>query len=192
MVKALRDAWSSTRCRTGLTSERHGYCPACTPSAKAEEMRGYNGLRRQRHPVHCTHPWRKISTADRAAHPIFEACGQAFTEITDHRVPLEDGGAPFGSSNLQALCRSCHQTKTSAETSARGGGGSRSLGDRLARAARAPNAQKGRMGQIAPPGAACVVSAVSEATASQTARSLSAERGVKPPTGRESWKEAGR
>lgn len=33
----------------------------------------------------------------------------------DHVVPLEQGGAPFAVSNIQALCRKCHQAKTAKE-----------------------------------------------------------------------------
>ncbi len=39
----------------------------------------------------------------------------------DHVVPLRDGGAQYELSNLQPLCRRCHQQKTNRETRERHG-----------------------------------------------------------------------
>ena len=37
----------------------------------------------------------------------------------DHRIPLDDGGAPYDLGNLQVLCRGCHIRKTAGENRAR-------------------------------------------------------------------------
>lgn len=43
-------------------------------------------------------------------------CGRSGTRLfADHIVELKDGGAPFDESNGQALCGSCHSTKSAAE-----------------------------------------------------------------------------
>ena len=42
-------------------------------------------------------------------------CGKAGVLEVDHIVRLEDGGVEFDLANLQALCRSCHVSKTNAE-----------------------------------------------------------------------------
>ncbi|ONG53269.1 HNH endonuclease [Pseudoroseomonas deserti] len=43
-------------------------------------------------------------------------CDRADTRLyADHIVELRDGGAPFALSNGQALCGSCHSTKTAQE-----------------------------------------------------------------------------
>lgn len=46
-------------------------------------------------------------------------CGKYGRLEVDHILPLEDGGAPYDESNLQALCRRCHFAKTRAENLAR-------------------------------------------------------------------------
>ena len=42
-------------------------------------------------------------------------CGKAGVLEVDHVVRLEDGGPEYDLDNLQALCRGCHVSKTSAE-----------------------------------------------------------------------------
>ncbi len=48
-------------------------------------------------------------------------CGAASRLECDHVRPLEDGGAAFAATNLQALCRECHIAKTRAENERRNG-----------------------------------------------------------------------
>ena len=48
------------------------------------------------------------------------ACGKAGRLEVDHIKPLENGGAVYGLGNLQALCRSCHISKTRGERTGRG------------------------------------------------------------------------
>jgi 5-methylcytosine-specific restriction enzyme A len=57
--------------------------------------------------------WRKAIIA--RACSICEQCGRNDVRLfADHIVELEDGGDPLSLSNGQALCGSCHTTKTSA------------------------------------------------------------------------------
>jgi 5-methylcytosine-specific restriction protein A len=55
-----------------------------------------------------------------ARDPICRACGEEPSEVSDHIIALRRGGAPFDLSNLQGLCRKCHNRKTARE---RGRGG---------------------------------------------------------------------
>ena len=41
-------------------------------------------------------------------------CGQYGNEV-DHILPLDRGGDPWASDNLQVLCRGCHTQKTASE-----------------------------------------------------------------------------
>ena len=42
-------------------------------------------------------------------------CGRAGRLECDHVIPLDRGGDPWDSNNLQTLCRSCHIAKTADE-----------------------------------------------------------------------------
>lgn len=45
-------------------------------------------------------------------------CGELATDA-DHILAIEDGGDPWALTNLQALCASCHATKTNREVRSR-------------------------------------------------------------------------
>jgi 5-methylcytosine-specific restriction endonuclease McrA len=52
-----------------------------------------------------------------------QGCGRAwlsYRDQIDHRIPREQGGSN-DESNLQPLCKDCHDTKTAAEAKARSG-----------------------------------------------------------------------
>lgn len=55
--------------------------------------------------------------------PLCEVCLEKdkFTEAVevDHKIPLEQGGAPYDPSNLQSICKRCHGAKTGKENSER-------------------------------------------------------------------------
>jgi 5-methylcytosine-specific restriction endonuclease McrA len=57
--------------------------------------------------------WRRFRASILRLRPICEmvGCGIAATHV-DHIVPRRRGGADFDPANVQALCASCHSTKT--------------------------------------------------------------------------------
>jgi 5-methylcytosine-specific restriction protein A len=58
--------------------------------------------------------WRKLSAQYKAANPLcvnFDECG-GVAEITDHIVPIRDGGDKLNWDNLQSLCKKCNFKKT--------------------------------------------------------------------------------
>jgi 5-methylcytosine-specific restriction endonuclease McrA len=77
--------------------------------------------------VYHTTRWRKLAAWHKAHNPVcinFDVCGGP-TEVSDHRIPLSQGGAPYALSNLDPMCHACHRVKTQAEAQqARGRGGS--------------------------------------------------------------------
>jgi 5-methylcytosine-specific restriction protein A len=101
------------RCRTGLTSERHGYCPACLPVVHRERdaRRGSSSERGY------TRRWAKASRHYLAQHPLCVSC-QARSEteaatVVDHIVPHRgDQGLFWDRGNWQPLCKRCHDKKT--------------------------------------------------------------------------------
>ena len=66
--------------------------------------------------------WAKMSRSYRRANPLCECClvRGIMTDITpgdykgcvDHMIPITRGGSMYNLSNLLALCKSCHDTKS--------------------------------------------------------------------------------
>lgn len=71
------------------------------------------------HPKYSDHPgasydrWRRAQTELRDRYDLPEFTNRAFH--VDHITPLSQGGHPFDESNLQTLCRECHEAKTADE-----------------------------------------------------------------------------
>jgi 5-methylcytosine-specific restriction enzyme A len=66
--------------------------------------------------------WRKASKAFLAKHPVCEcgdACGRP-SAVTDHIIPVKDGGEFWDRANWQALSDPCHRRKSQREQAARG------------------------------------------------------------------------
>jgi 5-methylcytosine-specific restriction endonuclease McrA len=58
--------------------------------------------------------WQLTRRKQLANEPLCRACGQIATAV-DHIVPLEQGGDPWSSDNLQSLCLHHHSVKTRQE-----------------------------------------------------------------------------
>ena len=67
-----------------------------------KQQRGYGG------------EWERISVMYRAEHPVCEMCHDAVAVDVDHVRPFNGINDPLRTmwSNLQALCRACHNGKT--------------------------------------------------------------------------------
>lgn len=63
--------------------------------------------------------WTRKSLAFRKDHPLCELCkieGRITpSEMTDHIVPINQGGDPWDESNMQALCKRHHNQKSARE-----------------------------------------------------------------------------
>ena len=66
-----------------------------------------------------TRRWRKLSARHRREEPL---CRQCFKRgiitagvLTDHIIPILEGGAEWDNDNLQTLCDRCHQIKRQGE-----------------------------------------------------------------------------
>jgi len=59
--------------------------------------------------------WEKISLMFRQDHPVCQVCNDAPSMDTDHIVPFTGINDPLRTdwNNLQAVCRKCHNVKTS-------------------------------------------------------------------------------
>ena len=47
--------------------------------------------------------------------PICNVCDDEPAIELDHIIPLEQGGDPWDSENLQSICKTCHEVKTARE-----------------------------------------------------------------------------
>jgi len=63
--------------------------------------------------------WRRLRLKFLECHPLCEECLKAGKYVTatvvDHVVPINEGGAPLDTANLQALCSKCHNIKSGSE-----------------------------------------------------------------------------
>lgn len=60
--------------------------------------------------IHDKGIWKKVRKAFLRRHPLCEDCCAAAT-VAHHIIPVDDGGEPFNSDNLKALCRDCHEVE---------------------------------------------------------------------------------
>lgn len=70
-----------------------------------------------------TAAWDRLRAAYRLAHPLCAQClreGRTTIAVdVDHIQPIGRGGALLDESNLQSLCRRCHNIKTASERAGR-------------------------------------------------------------------------
>jgi 5-methylcytosine-specific restriction endonuclease McrA len=70
-----------------------------------KQQRGYGG------------EWERISKLKRQQDPVCEICRQALAVDVDHIKPFKGVNDPLRTqwSNLQSVCRSCHNAKTASQ-----------------------------------------------------------------------------
>ncbi len=93
---------------------RYQRCPALTdhPSGYCPEHRGtYDQRRGTPASRGYDRTWRKLSKQVLKEEPLCRRCRRADSVLTDHIVPKRAGGTD-ARSNLQALCKACHDEKT--------------------------------------------------------------------------------
>lgn len=63
--------------------------------------------------------WKKLRAWFKQHNPICVECVKEGRvkemDVVDHIIPIKQGGAEYELSNLQALCHSCHNSKTAKE-----------------------------------------------------------------------------
>lgn len=71
--------------------------------------------------------WRRLRANFLRLHPLCRSCANqgrtVAAVVVDHVLPIKDGGTRLDTANLQALCVSCHNRKTAAESWRRTAGG---------------------------------------------------------------------
>ena len=99
-----------------------GYCPTHQPLVHRDYGRARRGFDAEVG-FYQSRQWRLMRAAFLREHPVCGACsergGLIPARVVDHLVPVKDGGARYLTSNLQALCVSCHNRKTARESAGR-------------------------------------------------------------------------
>lgn len=95
------------------------------PKAKrpvwAGERKPFERLRQKNGVFYNSQAWRNLATAHKAANPLCvnHATCKGIAKVTDHIIPINEGGERYAWDNLQSLCYKCNASKTGAQ---RGGG----------------------------------------------------------------------
>lgn len=105
---------------------RHPNCPNLTHDTycdvhKAKHNADYNNFKRTQESkaFYNSTRWRALSKHQLTIQPLCQEClkNNRFikAQIADHIVPIKNGGEKYDIDNLQSLCLSCHNKKTSKE-----------------------------------------------------------------------------
>lgn len=103
-----------------------GYCDEHKPidqqhqhqNNKRRYERDHEALIRQKF-YQCS-TWKHMRKKILKEHPICQMTGCLHPSCeVDHIIAIQDGGSKLNRSNLQALCKSCHSSKTSREVALR-------------------------------------------------------------------------
>lgn len=104
-----------------LTNER--YCPEHKKLMTAQYDNRYRN--RDVSEFYHSREWRHLRKVFLTEHPFCTECWKKgkLTEasVVDHVVPIRQGGPALNENNLQALCASCHSSKSIKEGSRFGG-----------------------------------------------------------------------
>ncbi len=88
------------------------YTPRCRVHTREAEKRWKDPSRQK---VYQSRRWRGVRLQVLKEHPWCQNCGINIATDVDHVVALADDGDPYDRSNLQALCKRCHSSKTMTE-----------------------------------------------------------------------------
>jgi len=83
---------------------------------KKASQRHYNKHVRTGQEFYNTTAWKKLRTRYAKQNPLCVRCKEQGrvtpVQIVDHIIEIKDGGASLDESNLQSMCRACHNSKT--------------------------------------------------------------------------------
>ena len=97
-----------------MPSIKKGFNHKWTPKRKAQE-----GRRNNNYKFYNSQKWRKCATTYRLNNPLCEVCQAnsiiTGSEVTDHIITINEGGAVFDNRNHMAMCHQHHNTKSGKE-----------------------------------------------------------------------------
>ena len=106
-----------SRCLTKWKMSESNTCPECKGKRDKERDKNYNKHKRNKESsaIYNSTRWRKLRKRQLSENPLcinFDICHNVAT-IADHVKELIDGGEAFDINNLESMCQSCHNTKSS-------------------------------------------------------------------------------
>lgn len=93
-------------------------CPKCKQSSSRQYDKNYRNKESDK--FYHSRAWKRVSSMQLNSSPLCVVCGEP-AKIADHKVEIKDGGSKLSLDNLQSMCVSCHNVKTSREKNMRGG-----------------------------------------------------------------------
>lgn len=93
--------------------------------SKAKPKQAQSGRTSENRHIYNSTRWRKLSAAHKRAHPLCVECEKKGfvvpVKVTDHIVPINNGGDPWDWKNLQSMCNMHHNKKSGREAHANKG-----------------------------------------------------------------------
>jgi len=84
-----------------------------------DKEKAFKGMDRSNAKIYKGRQWQKIRQLVLHRHPLCMKCASKGRYITantiDHITPINKGGAVYALENLQALCSSCHNSKSATD-----------------------------------------------------------------------------
>jgi 5-methylcytosine-specific restriction protein A len=89
------------------------------PHWMPEPSKGHEGRKNANRKLYNSNRWKKDRNAHIAANPLCEQCKKegriTASNVSDHIIPVNKGGEVWDWKNRQALCNSCHNSKSAKE-----------------------------------------------------------------------------
>ncbi len=90
-------------------TEKQARCPKCKITSTREYDKKYRNQEASK--FYHSREWKRVRGLQLSKYPLCVECNRP-AKIVDHIVEIEDGGAKLSLSNLQSMCISCHNAKT--------------------------------------------------------------------------------
>ena len=93
-----------------------GYCDQHRKLSHQQHKQSVQEDYKERNRFYQRAAWKQLRAAHLRFEPLCRQCASdgrlVAAEVVDHIIEISDGGAALDDTNLQSLCKSCHNSKT--------------------------------------------------------------------------------